>query len=117
MRPYPANSFPRLGTCYSTRIKVRGPRLATGDPWVFKDSNPDSSGSSVLFENGLAQVSYDAERAILHSRPSDRVRMCVASLPRHCPAGDHRGVVYRTRNLRTGETWRLPDSQHECGGA
>ena len=25
--------------------------------------------------------------------------------------------VYRATNLRTGESWEAPDSQHSCGGA
>ena len=31
--------------------------------------------------------------------------------------GDQRGRIYQARNLRTGGTWTLPDSQHSCGGA
>jgi hypothetical protein len=27
------------------------------------------------------------------------------------------GIRYRTRNLRTGESWQMSESQHGCGGA
>jgi hypothetical protein len=41
----------------------------------------------------------------------------LVSIPRHCPKGDNRGRVYRTTNLRTHKSWKLPDSEHMCGGA
>jgi hypothetical protein len=45
------------------------------------------------------------------------VRMCLVSLPQDCPKGDERGKIYRTRNLRTKKSWKLPDAEHSCGGA
>jgi hypothetical protein len=41
----------------------------------------------------------------------------LAADPLPCPPGDDRGRVYKTTNLRTRETWTLPDSQYSCGGA
>jgi hypothetical protein len=41
----------------------------------------------------------------------------VVELPKNCPPGDNRGIIYRGRNLRTHEVWRAPDSEHACGGA
>jgi hypothetical protein len=118
VRPFPTDSFPKLGTCYNTRIRARMPRLIFGDPWKVRDINPDDvNGSAVLFENGLYQVDYSDVPAIVHSRRGDPVRMCVTALPRNCPAGDFRGTTYLTRNLRTGETWQLRDAEHGCGGA
>ena len=32
-------------------------------------------------------------------------------------AGDARGRIYTTTNLRTLESWTMPDSEHQCGGA
>jgi hypothetical protein len=55
--------------------------------------------------------------AIEHSKAGDHVRMCLVSTPRHCPKGDNRGRVYRTTNLRMHKSWKLPDSEHMCGGA
>ena len=75
------------------------------------------SGSAILYANGGAQVSYDVVRGIRRSRPGDRVRLCLVSKPQGCPPGDDRGRVYRARNLRTGDAWELPNSQHSCGGA
>jgi hypothetical protein len=75
------------------------------------------SGSSVIFVNGGSQVSYEQETAVDASRPGDPVKMCLVSIPRHCPPGDDRGREYKTTNLRTHKSWRLPDSEHMCGGA
>jgi hypothetical protein len=47
----------------------------------------------------------------------DRVRMCFVSTPLNCPKGDDRGKIYNSTNLRTHKNWRLPDSEHSCGGA
>ena len=69
------------------------------------------------FKNGGYQVSYDTVPAIVHSKVGDPVRMCLVSVPKHCPKGDHRGRVYRTTNLRTHHGWKLMDSEHLCGGA
>jgi hypothetical protein len=114
--PNPAkNSGPprmRVGECLETQVQSTSDRF--GGPL----SNPPSQdGTSVRFENRLGQVSYQFEAAIARSRAGDRVQICLKSLPRDCPPGDERGKVYRTTNLRTGETWVLPDSQHSCGGA
>jgi hypothetical protein len=42
---------------------------------------------------------------------------CLTKLPTHCPPGDQRGKWYTTTNLRTDESWTLPDAEHMCGGA
>jgi hypothetical protein len=106
--PARARELPiRVGTCVSTTIKSIETRLQ-GVP---------GSGSAVSFENGGYQVSYDKVSAIEHSKVGDSVRMCLVSIPSDCPKGDERGRVYRTTNLRTHQTWKLPDSEHMCGGA
>ncbi len=106
----PASAEPlptRVGQCVTTRIKEIANRL----------ENTPGSGSLVLMANGGAQVSYDQIPAIDRSRPGDPVSMCLAALPQGCPRGDERGKIYRTTNLRTHASWRLPDSEHGCGGA
>ncbi len=55
--------------------------------------------------------------AVDRSRPGDPVRICLVSIPKHCPPGDNRGRTYKTTNLRTHRAWTLPDSEHMCGGA
>lgn len=75
------------------------------------------SGTAVVFANDGWQVSYDRELAIIGSRVGDPVEICLVELPQDCPPGDERGKIYTTTNLRTGESWTLPDSQHSCGGA
>ena len=80
---------------------------------------PRSSGSSVSFTNGGYNVSYDTVDAIKNSRVGDHVMICLMHIPDpdKCPPGDARGRIYTVTNLRTLESWTLPDSQHRCGGA
>jgi len=103
----------RVGQCGETTIKKISQRLedgSTGRPIP-------GSGSAVNFANGGYQVSYEEEPAIGHSRRGDRVRICLVKLPEDCPPGDNRGRMYKTTNLRTHQSWTLPDSEHSCGGA
>jgi len=95
-----------IGACSETTIEDIGYRL--GDP---------DSGSAISYANGGGQVSYDTIPEIHRSRVGDAVRLCLVSIPEDCPPGDDRGKVYSATNLRTGESWEAPDSQHSCGGA
>jgi len=47
------------------------------------------------------------ERAVVRSQVFDKVNMCLVDIPKSCAAGDNRGRVYKTTNLRTGESWEL----------
>jgi hypothetical protein len=95
-----------VGACSETTIADIGYRL--GDP---------DTGSAISYANGGGQVSYDTIPEIHRSRIGDAVKLCLVSLPEDCPPGDDRGKIYSATNLRTGETWEAPDSQHSCGGA
>jgi hypothetical protein len=95
-----------IGACSDTAIADIGYRL--GDP---------DSGSAISYANGGVQVSYDTIPEIHRSRVGDAVRLCLVSVPEDCPPDDDRGKVYSATNLRTGESWEAPDSQHSCGGA
>jgi hypothetical protein len=95
-----------IGACSETTITDIGYRL--GDP---------DSGSAISYANGGVQVSYDTIPAIHRSQIGDPVQLCLVSVPEDCPPGDDRGKVYSATNLRTGESWEAPDSQHSCGGA
>jgi hypothetical protein len=75
------------------------------------------SGSAVVFKNGGSGVSYDIVPAIQNSRVGDHVLICLVFVPKGCPPGDDRGKIYTVTNLRTLESWTLPDSEHSCGGA
>jgi hypothetical protein len=103
----------RVGQCANTAIKDVASRLVDG---VTNQPVP-GSGSAVNFANGGYQVSYDTLAAISGSRAGDPVQMCLVSIPKGCPPGDDRGRMYKTTNLRTRQSWMLPDSQHSCGGA
>ena len=107
---YLRRNVARVGQCEKTAIEWIGPRLqeSQGDP-------PD--GTSITFDDAVRQVSYERELAVLSSRVGDPARVCLIEIPTGCPRGDKRGRVYRVTNLRTGKTWKLPDSSHECGGA
>ena len=105
----PKYGFPKLGSCYVSRITAAEGRLG---------GSPDGdSGSQVEFQNGVIQTSYEVVRPIVRSRVGDKVTMCVIDLPKDCPPSDFRGVVYRTHNWRTKENWTLSNSEHDCGGA
>lgn len=105
----------RVGECSTTRIKSLGTRLQEQTASGLR--NVPGSGSALDFENGESQVSYDTVPQIEASRPGDPVRMCLVSIPSGCPKGDYRGREYRVTNLRTHQTWSLPNSEHLCGGA
>lgn len=96
-------------TCGGSVITGIGPRLE-GD-------SSFSSGTSVFYRNGGAQVSYDKIPAIIKARRGDHVLICLVFKPEKCPPGDNRGKIYTATNLRTLESWTLPDSEHSCGGA
>jgi hypothetical protein len=104
-----ASSFPKVGTCYPARITAIGGRMA-------KRPGTDA-GTTVEYSMGLSLVDYGLVRPVARSRVGDRVRVCVHDLPENCPGDDLRGIGYQTRNLRTGESWIMSDSQHECRGA
>ena len=95
-----------IGSCSNTTIADIGYRL--GEP---------DTGSAVSYANGGVQISYDTIPEIHHSKVGDAVTLCLVSLPEDCPPDDDRGKIYRATNLRTGEMWEAPDSQHSCGGA
>jgi len=101
------------GTCVWTKISRVEQRLQDGEHGPFVAG----SGSAVELANGGYQVSYEEIPEVNHSRKGDRVLMCLVALPRHCPPGDNRGKIYTTTNLRTMESWTLPDAEHMCGGA
>ena len=106
------------GSCAETFVREISYRLSSVDPNGVNIPIP-GSGSSITFSNGGYQVSYDTVGAIHRSRPDDKVRVCLTFIPdcSHASPGDQRGRIYQTTNLRTGESWTLPDSQHSCGGA
>jgi hypothetical protein len=112
-RPAPRTPVLRVGTCVRTTIALVTQRLEDGSTHRII---PDS-GSAVEFANGLYQVSYDQVAAVNQSRRGDRVFVCLMRLPDRCPPGDVRGKLYTTTNLRTEDSWTLPDSEHGCGGA
>jgi hypothetical protein len=105
----------RVGECRETRITQITTRW--GDPLVDDPDDQSGSGSLVVFRNGGTQMSFSQVGGLIRSRVRDRVRMCLVSVPQFCPRGDDRGRTYRTTNLRTGESWTLPDDTRVCGGA
>jgi len=100
-----------VGQCFTTAVAKVETRLVDGDTPV------KGSGSAIELADGHYNVSYDTLPAIERSRPGDPIKLCVIALPHACPKGDHRGIAYRGRNLRTGLTWKATDAEHGCGGA
>ncbi|KAA0125386.1 hypothetical protein CIW48_03430 [Methylobacterium sp. P1-11] len=105
----------RIGTCVATTITRIGTRFS--DTLVKPKGDGTGDGTSVDLKNGVYGISYAYIEAIGRSRVGDRVLTCLVALPTGCPKGDDRGKTYTTTNLRTLDSWTLPDSQHMCGGA
>jgi hypothetical protein len=101
-----------VGQCFRTRVRSVTTRLGEAD-----GTPVPNSGSAITLADGHRNVSYDRLPGIDRSQPGDLVRLCVTALPTNCPPGDHRGIKYRGRNLRTGLSWVAPDAEHMCGGA
>ena len=118
MAPAPAAADPvrgltRVGQCAKATVKSIGQRLVDGT----NNMPVKGSGSAVELSNGVYGVSYEQIPAVDRSRRGDAVRVCLVSLPRNCPKGDDRGREYKVTNLRTRQSWTLPDAEHMCGGA
>jgi uncharacterized protein len=106
---YPPDALPtEIGQCMIASITSRLQADINASP---------DDGSAISFDNGGFQVSYEKEQAIIASKVGDKVLMCLVEIPENCPPGDDRGRIYTTTNLRTQQSWTLPDSQHSCGGA
>ncbi|MGA9088743.1 MAG: hypothetical protein WB420_06535 [Bradyrhizobium sp.] len=111
----PSSILPsKIGECADTTITMITDRFGA-------DLTPSKKGSDkgtfVRFSNSGFQVSLVKERSIVRSQVFDKVNMCLVEIPKGCPAGDNRGRVYKTTNLRTGESWSLPNDVKSCGGA
>lgn len=110
----PPSRLPRVvGTCARSVISKVSQRLMDGET---RRVIP-GSGSAVDMANGVYGVSYEQVGAVNRSRRGDPVLTCLVKVPRGCPPGDDRGRLYTTTNLRTEESWTLPDAEHMCGGA
>jgi hypothetical protein len=103
----------KVGQCVDTTVKSVGNRLEDGET----HKPVLGSGSAIFYANGGYQVSYEQMPAVDSSNPGDPIRLCLVATPRGCPPGDNRGREYIATNLRTHKSWRLPDSEHACGGA
>jgi hypothetical protein len=103
----------KVGQCVDTTVKSVEERLEDGAT----NKPVPGSGSAISFANGGYQVSYEQVPAVDSSRAGDPIRLCLAAIPQGCPPGDNRGRDYKATNLRTHKSWRLPDSEHSCGGA
>ena len=103
-----------VGECAVATIAEISYRLCAPDDANVCIPSP-GSGSVVTLSNGISGVSY--ERVVHRSEVGDTVIACLSEVPKDCPAGDDRGYVWAVTNQRTGESWQLPDAQHQCGGA
>jgi hypothetical protein len=105
-----------MGACATTSIVSIQNRIE-GEPDMGKSVNYANNGYQVADgTSGLDNVP-DHTQNMQDWKVGDQVRMCLLSIPTNCPAGDNRGKVYETTNLRTDETWQAPDAWHSCGGA
>ncbi|WP_013324650.1 hypothetical protein [Gloeothece verrucosa] len=99
-----------IGQCSETYITNIGTRLidgATGEPIV-------NSGVSLYLNNGILLVSSNSLAEVLASKPNDKVKLCLDSVPQNCSLNDHRGKVYKVINYRTGKEFTLKNSIESC---
>ena len=102
-----------------TTVLSCGGGLITSIGGRLEDDRLFETGASVVLNNRGAGVAYQKDPsipAISKSRVGDHMLVCLVFVPKDCPAGDLRGRVYTMTNLRTLESWTLPDSEHVCGG-
>jgi hypothetical protein len=104
----------KVGECTDTTITSITDRYGA-DLTPGPSKKGSDSGTIVRFSNSGVQVSLAKERAIAKSQVFDKVNMCLVEIPKDCPAGDIRGRVYKTTNLRTGESWSLANDVRSCG--
>ena len=120
-RPVPVNPQVTANDPLPVRVLDCGGAIITkiSDRFGGKIGAPASMGSYVQLNNMGAGVSYDVEPALQNSQVGDHVLVCLVYIPDpdKCPPGDTRGRIYTYTNLRTLQSWTLPDSQHMCGGA
>jgi hypothetical protein len=124
--PVPVEEFPgterisilpaKVGECADTTITSITDRFGA-DLTPAPSKKGSDKGTIVRFSNSGVQVSLAKERAVARSQIFDKVNMCLVEIPRDCAAGDERGRLYKTTNLRTGESWSLRNDVKSCGGA
>jgi hypothetical protein len=111
----PSSILPsKVGECADTTITMITDRFGAD---LTPSKKGSDKGSFVRFSNSGFQVSLVKERSIVRSQVFDKVNMCLVEIPKGCSAGDNRGRVYKTTNLRTGESWSLPNDVKSCSGA
>ena len=103
-----------VGQCADTTITSITDRFGAD---LTPSKKGSEKGSFVRFSNSGVQVSLVKESAIVRSQVFDKVNMCLVEIPKGCQPGDIRGRVYKTTNLRTKESWSLPNDVRSCGGA
>jgi uncharacterized protein len=97
-----------VGQCAATKVELVHSRLEGDDPEF-------EMGIGVDYANGGYGVSYSREEPVARSTSGDPVIMCLIEIDRDCPP-DSSGHLFFTTNMRTKESWILPDAQHKCGG-
>ena len=111
--PYEVKVDPPV--CYLTIVKKV---FYAGPPEGQGLSRCGACASGIAYTNGEHQDgSYSFVPEMEHSRPGDRIQLCLVSILANCPKGDDRNKTYKATNLRTHESWVRPNYEHMCGGA
>lgn len=107
--PATASELPaNLGGCVETHIS----NITSDFPGA------PGGGSVIHYENGGQQLSFDKIAGLDRDQIGDPVRVCLVAVAEGCPPGDTRGRTYEGTNLRTGLSWRAPDTLVlNCSGA
>lgn len=110
-----------VGRCSESWIQSKRFRMVPSPGDAGYSRTNDDFGKEVLIQltNGVGIYSGHGDDFILSSNfaAGHRVRVCLDSLPQHCPPGDNRGKRYSFYDLQTGARTSGADSWHLCGGA
>ncbi len=101
----------RVGQCSETFVALVRARLFNG----VTGESIAGSGTSIQFTNGVYLHSHNNIATADASKPSDKVKMCLNSVPKNCPPGDNRGKFYKVVNYRTRGSFTMRDSNDPCG--
>ena len=107
----------RVGTCSRTKIKDIGTRVRDRQMVIPPKDFREDEGTTIQYDNGGFQISYEFNADVAASRIGDQVIFCLVSIPQNCPPGDDRGKIYSATNLRNQRSWIMTATQHSCGGA
>lgn len=100
----------------TTRFEGATPGEAGGEVFVIMKHHV---GFFVVSVDGLSDKD-NADKYMFNTKDfakGDKVKVCLASVPKDCPPGDDRGKGYSITNYKNHKTFSGTPDWHSCGGA